>query len=100
MVLNSPCASGFYATGKWHNSSCIAQFQILEAIQNAKDSGLSINTISMNAALSAFANADNLKKVMELYQDMVTPEGCGADEVTYGIILKVMFCSLRELYTS
>lgn len=43
----------------------------------------------MNAAMMACVACKDIDRALALYDEMVKPDGCGVDNVTYGTLLKV-----------
>ena len=43
----------------------------------------------MNAAVMACVACKDIDRALALYDEMVKPDGCGVDNVTYGSLLKV-----------
>ncbi|GBG75686.1 hypothetical protein CBR_g20311 [Chara braunii] len=62
--------------------------QVFSTLEEAKQNGKELNTIVMNAALEACIQCGDVDSAIGLYEEMIGPNGCGADTVTYGTLLK------------
>jgi pentatricopeptide repeat protein len=51
--------------------------------------GGGINIIVMNAVLEACVSCGDVDLAVQLFEEMRGPMGCGVDDVSYGILLKV-----------
>ncbi|KAF3447651.1 hypothetical protein FNV43_RR12838 [Rhamnella rubrinervis] len=62
--------------------------QILEEIEISKRRYGKLNTIAMNAVLEACVHCGDIDFALKVFDEMIKPEGCGVDTVTYGTLLK------------
>ena len=67
----------------------LLRWQVFETLRTARQSGITLNIITVNAALAACVNCGDIDRALELYRMMVHPGGVGADNITYGTLLKV-----------
>jgi pentatricopeptide repeat protein len=73
---------------------CAAQImEEVEAARRRVRGGGLLNTIVMNAVLEACVRCGDVDRALRLFEEMRGPMGCGVDDVSYGILLKVCgFC--------
>eukprot|EP00897_Mesotaenium_endlicherianum_P009715 jgi/Mesen1/8772/ME000524S08067 len=62
--------------------------QVFQVLSSAKKERRTINLITMNAALGACVQCEDMDRAMALYKEMVKHKGVGADSITYGTLLK------------
>ncbi|XP_010265454.1 PREDICTED: pentatricopeptide repeat-containing protein At5g10690 [Nelumbo nucifera] len=62
--------------------------QIFEEVELAKSRYGKLNTIVMNAVMEACVHCGDVDSALQLFEEMSKPEGCGVDNITYGILLK------------
>jgi len=62
---------------------------VFEELEQAKQEHGKLNHIIMNATMMACVACEDIDRALALYDEMVKPDGCGVDNVTYGTLLKV-----------
>lgn len=62
---------------------------MFEELEQAKQEHGKLNHIIMNAAMMSCVACKDIDRALALYDEMVKPDGCGVDNVTYGTLLKV-----------
>ena len=48
-----------------------------------------LNTIVMNAVMEACIHCQDVGSARQVFEEMSGPDGCGVDNVSFGILLKV-----------
>lgn len=61
---------------------------VFEELEQAKQEHGKLNHVIMNAAMMACVACKDMDRALALYDEMVKPDGCGVDNVTYGTLLK------------
>ncbi|XP_030541346.1 pentatricopeptide repeat-containing protein At5g10690 [Rhodamnia argentea] len=62
--------------------------QIFEEVEIAKRRYGRLNTIVMNAVMEACVHCGDVDAALKIFEEMLKPESCGVDSVTYGTLLK------------
>ncbi|OVA10234.1 CBS domain [Macleaya cordata] len=62
--------------------------QIFEEVEFAKRRYGKLNTIVMNAVMEACVHCGDIDSAFRVFQEMLMPESCGVDSVTFGTLLK------------
>lgn len=62
--------------------------QIFEEIEVAKRQYGVLNRIVMNAVMDACVRCGNVDLANQIFQEMLKPESCGVDTISFGILLK------------
>ncbi|XP_056174639.1 pentatricopeptide repeat-containing protein At5g10690-like [Syzygium oleosum] len=62
--------------------------QIFEEIEIAERRYGKLNTIVMNAVMEACVHCGDVDAALKIFEEMLKPESCGVDSVTYGTLLK------------
>lgn len=63
--------------------------QIFEEVEIAERRYGKLNTIVMNAVMEACVHCGDVDAALKIFAEMLKPESCGVDSVTYGTLLKV-----------
>ncbi|XP_065012183.1 pentatricopeptide repeat-containing protein At5g10690-like isoform X4 [Musa acuminata AAA Group] len=62
--------------------------QIFEEVEIAKRRYGRLNTIVMNAVMEACIHCQDVGSARQVFEEMSGPDGCGVDNVSFGILLK------------
>ncbi|KAI6681144.1 hypothetical protein NL676_035025 [Syzygium grande] len=62
--------------------------QIFEEVEIAERRYGKLNTIVMNAVMEACVHCGDVDAALKIFAEMLKPESCGVDSVTYGTLLK------------
>lgn len=64
--------------------------QIFKELEIAKRRYGKLNTIVMNAVMEACVHCGDVDLALKVFDEMIKPESCGVDNITYGTLLKVL----------
>ncbi|KAL5973979.1 hypothetical protein ACLOJK_030639 [Asimina triloba] len=64
--------------------------QIFEEVEDAKRQHGKLNTIVMNAVVEACVHCGDVDSALQVFREMSKRDGCGVDNITFAIILKLI----------
>ncbi|CAM6116715.1 unnamed protein product [Calypogeia fissa] len=69
--------------------------QVFDLLKELKTEGRTLCIIIMNAVVEACVQCNDIERAITVYREMLQPDSCGVDNITYGILLKGLGEALR-----